>query len=125
MALKNIFNSNYAVIDNIRYSNQERGLSFDLVMYLDAEKLSKTSRVSYSLDGNLETVEIGGIITEVPEACKYEALPDDFDFTLFDSFKPYIIGSGATGEELSDKEGFYYVCEAPPKRMIMENGLIY
>ena len=114
MALKNIFNSNYAVVDNISYSNQERGLLFDLVMYSDSEKQNEKTRVGYTLDGNLEILEIGGVITVVPEECKYEAMPVDFDFTLIDSFKPYIIAAGATDKELAGKEGFYFLCDAPP-----------
>mgnify|MGYP000096539351 CR=1 FL=1 len=120
MAFKNIFSSAYAIVENITYNGPRRELSFDLVLYRDSHKEVETGRMRYSVDGNLTTYEIDSVITTVPAGLEHEAMPADFDFDVFDTFKPYLIGNNPTHDEFTEagcgelKTGFQYCCEFPP-----------
>jgi hypothetical protein len=122
MALKNIFSSTYAIVENITYNGSRRELSFDLVLYRDLHKEVETGRMQYRVDGNLTTFEIDSVITDVPSGLLHEAMPEDFDFDVFDTFKPYLIGNNPTHVEFTEagsgelKTGQQYVCEMPPEK---------
>jgi hypothetical protein len=122
MAFKNIFSSAYAIVENVNYEGSRRDLTFDLVLYRDSSKSFETGRMQYRVDGNLATFEIDSVITAVPAGLEHEAMPDDFDFDVFDTFMPYLIGNNPTAAEFTEagggelKTGFQYVCEDKPTR---------
>jgi hypothetical protein len=122
MAFKNIFSSTYAIVENVNYNGPRRELSFDLVLYRDTHKEVETGRMQYRVDGNLTTFEIDSVITDVPSGLEHEAMPADFDFDVFDTFKPYLIGNNPTHDDFTLagcgelKTGFHYVCEIPPSQ---------
>jgi hypothetical protein len=131
MAFKNIFSSAYAIVENVNYNGSRKSLTFDLVLYRDSHKESETGRMQYQVDGNLGTFEIDSVITDVPSGITFdgkhswvshEAMPEDFDFDVFDDFKPYLIGNSPTHVEFTEagcgelKTGFQYVCEIPPSK---------
>ena len=98
MAFKNIFGSAYAVVENIQYNGPRKTLTFDLVQYRSSSMEVESARSTYRLNGNLSTQEIDSVITDVPSGLDHEALPDDFDFDVFDTFKPYLIGNDPSTE---------------------------
>jgi len=129
MAFKNIFSSTYAIVENVNYNGSRKSLGFDLVLYRDTHKEFETGRMSYQVDGNLTTFEIEAVITDLPSGVTFdgkhsyishEAMPADFDFDVFDTFKPYLIGNNPTHDEFTEagcgelKTGFQYVCEMKP-----------
>ncbi len=120
MAFKNIFSSAYAIVENVNYNGSRKSLTFDLVLYRDSHKESETGRMKYQVDGGLTTFEIDSVITDVPSGIEHEAMPEDFDFDVFDDFKPYLIGNNPTHVEFTEagsgelKTGFQYVCEMKP-----------
>ncbi len=117
MAFKNIFGSIYAVVENIHYNGPRRQLSFDLVQYTNSRKEVETGRMHYQVKGDLTTFEVESVITSVPSGIEHEAMPDDFDFDLFDSFKPYLIGNSPDAALAdSDRVGYCYVCEHKPAK---------
>ena len=122
MAFKNIFSSAYAIVENVNYNGPRRGLSFDLVLYRDSHKEFETGRMQYQGDGNLTTFEIDSVITDVPSGIEHEAMPADFDFDVFDTFNPYLIGNNPTHDEFTEagcgelKTGFQYLCEILPSQ---------
>jgi hypothetical protein len=122
MAFKNIFSSIYAIVENVHYNGSRKALSFDLVLYRDSHKEVETGRMQYHVDGGLTTFEIDSVITTVPAGLEHEAMPADFDFDVFDTFKPYLIGNNPTHDEFTEagcgelKTGFQYLCEIPPSK---------
>ncbi len=120
MAFKNIFSSNYAIVENINYNGPRKSLTFDLVLYRDSHKEVETGRMQYRVEGTLTEYEIESVITDVPAGIEHEAMPADFDFDVFDTFKPYLIGNNPTHDEFTLagcgelKTGFQYCCEFPP-----------
>ena len=122
MAFKNIFSSTYAIVENVNYNGPRKELSFDLVLYRDTHKEVETGRMSYRVEGNLTTFEIDSVITDVPSGLEHEAMPADFDFDVFDTFKPYLIGNNPTHDEFTFagcgelKTGFQYCCEIAPSQ---------
>ena len=122
MAFKNIFNSTYAIVENVNYNGSRKWLTFDLVLYRDSHKEFETGRMQYQVDGSLTTFEIDSVITAVPEGLDHKAMPEDFDFDVFDTFKPFLIGNNPTSDEFTEagcgelKTGFQYVCEFPPEK---------
>jgi hypothetical protein len=120
MAFKNIFSSIYAIVENVNYNGSRKYLTFDLVLYRDSSKEFETGRMQYQVDGNMTSFEIESVITSIPEGITHEAMPDDFDFDVFDTFKPYLIGNNPTSDEFTEagcgelKTGFQYICELPP-----------
>ncbi|SVA00787.1 uncharacterized protein METZ01_LOCUS53641 [marine metagenome] len=122
MAFKNIFSSTYAIVENVNYNGPRKALSFDLVLYRDSHKEVETGRMQYHIDGGLTTFEIDSVITTVPAGLEHEAMPADFDFDVFDTFKPYLIGNNPTHDEFTLagcgelKTGFQYICEIPPQK---------
>jgi len=116
MALKNIFNSPYAIVENVNYNGPQKDLTFNLVLYSDSSKGDETGRMSYRVHGQLTTYEIDSVITSIPEGLDGEALPEDFDFAAFDDFSSYLIGNDPTEDLFKEKTGFMYVCEAPPHK---------
>ena len=119
MAFKNIFGSAYAVVENIQYNGPRKTLTFDLVQYRSSSKEVETARSTYRVNGNLRTSEIDSVITAVPSGIEHEAMPDDFDFDVFDTFKPYLIGNGADKALENDGQnsaGYHYICEHKPQK---------
>jgi hypothetical protein len=120
MAFKNIFSSSYAIVENMNYNGPRKSLSFDLVLYRDSSKEFETGRMQYHVNGNMTTFEIDSVITEVPTGLEHEAMPADFDFDVFATFKPYLVGNNPTSDEFTEagcgelKTGFQYICEIPP-----------
>ena len=116
MAFKNIFGSAYAVVENIQYNGPRKTLTFDLVQYRSSSMEVESARSTYRLNGNLSTQEIDSVITDVPSGLDHEALPDDFDFDVFDTFKPYLIGNDPSTELKGNSvgTGCQYVCEHKP-----------
>ena len=112
MAIKNLLNSDYAVVDGIAYDKKGRNLSFNLILYDTSAKTYELNRLFYNLNGNLEVIDTGGVITTAPAVCNYEEEVADFDFDLYKSYKSYIIGSGSK----LGREGYMWVCENPPQQ---------
>ena len=123
MAFKNIFSSAYAIVENVTYNGSRKSLTFDLVLYRDSTKSFETGRMQYQVDGTLTTFEIDSVITAVPSGLEHEAMPVDFDFDVFDTFKPYLIGNNPTSDEFTLagngelRTGQQYVCEVPPQKV--------
>lgn len=130
MAFKNIFSSTYAIVENVNYNGPRKALSFDLVLYRDDSKKFETGRMQYQVNGNLTTYEIEAVITDLPSGVTFDgkhsyishsAMPEDFDFDIFDTFKPFLIGNNPTHVEFTEpgsgelKTGFQYICEMKPE----------
>jgi hypothetical protein len=122
MAFKNIFNSTYAIVENVTYNGSRKELTFDLVLYRDSHKEFETGRMQYQVNGNLKTFEIDSVITAIPSGIEHEADSEDFDFDVFDTFKPFLIGNNPTAPQFTEagsgelKTGQQYVCEIPPHK---------
>ena len=116
MALKNIFNSAYAIVENVNYNGPQKDLSFNLVLYRDDTNEVETGRMSYRVHGQLTTYEIDSVITSIPAGLDMEAMPDDFDFDAFDDFMPYLIGNDPTEKDFDERTGFMYTCEMKPHK---------
>jgi hypothetical protein len=121
MAFKNIFSSTYAIVENTNYNGPRKELSFDLVLYRDSSKMFETGRMQYRVEGGAETFEIDSVITKIPAGLEHEAMPDDFDFDVFDTFKQYLVGEDPTADEFTAagsgelKTGLMYLCEHKPE----------
>ena len=50
MAFKNIFNSDYAIVENVHYNGPRKSLTFDLVQYRDNKKTVETGRMHYTTE---------------------------------------------------------------------------
>ena len=124
MAFKNIFNSDYAIVENVHYNGPRKSLTFDLVQYRDNKKTVETGRMHYTVDGNTDTVDIDSVITAPPAGLDGEAYPEDFDFDAIKNFKIYLVGNNpasgsifaADGPDEELKTGFVYRCDTAPQK---------